>query len=1094
MEATPAGFPRREFLGGVSALTLLALASACTSGSTPSSPTSSGASPNSSIAAMVLLLRAVQASPDHLTARAAELVDAGDADAIVRFVRDHISMIPPPINTPVSSGRWSTAATLRAGAGTQRDRVDLLVALLSAAGFTASAAIAARPAEYTAEVLYQHRVTPFTPDQQLVEQALAAAKAAGVPTPDVTAHATAPSLDAEVTSLAKSLISALPTDAAPQIRNRPDLLPDRLPLVSYQVDGVQRASFAIGDAEPISGLPEDTQPLDSFGPLGQVSVTVQAMFNPPPGSRTPATSLVNLASGTWPLDQVLGRPISLTFDAVSDPDTALTRGVGAVPLRKPSLRPQAAMSAPDIAPVTATLPVPDQGKAAHGTALTLWGDIDEGATDKVVVPGPAGAMVELSPAELSAVRQRVSAVHVRADASAFPVVQLAVQVEDGASASLDGLDAASFKVTEDGAPMIAALTANGPDTRRSRVLVVCDGSGSVSDTYGSPEEAAAFNATVASSIVTAATKHPFDVQVISLGSTAHQSNWSAPNQAELAKNLQVFSPSSLWSTLAEAGTSSGANVVILISDNVTTEKADQVATHQRVVGGRRIPVICLPVGTPDEAVTQQIIDLTGGSRVDPLAANAGAQLGAALSTHLSALTETTYRLRYTAPISGEPSRHVLVAVGSPSSTGEASGPASSAEYQSPSEADRLVPPSVIGVYVTIDTGEQRNFRHLGGVPMQNEYGSPARPMTRADAAEASSVLNGLTTILIEPNVPTPAAALDDILTAHLSWEPLRPVLASPTVTDLMEVAAGVRRYPTPFIALFSAAAGSGGGPTTSRTSWRPMTTVVTCQRPNPTVTDSTLSATSETTTPTSGAEQRDSVLLDMDISPQLNAVIPTASDPGAALADALNESLLLQAGEGLFPGSAYARLLGKPLTAVAPGVSLPPDELLASLDPVAAEMFTQTMRTYVSYYRLLPTGGAPDAFWVVDPPTGTATAILPDGSGGVCTTVDCQQLIQALNLALLLTGLGCTLGGADAVGGPAFYMSCVGLTVAAIATTAAGLFPPFGGVNEMTPYGVMSTLLGATLLGSKAPPLGGRIGLSLVVVILGILSMEQFDQ
>lgn len=83
---------------------------------------------------------ALRESPDHRTERARRLVEAGDAEALFAFVRDEILLIPDDVNRFVDGGasiRWGTRATLRGGAGTAREKSELLAELLRDAGFEA---------------------------------------------------------------------------------------------------------------------------------------------------------------------------------------------------------------------------------------------------------------------------------------------------------------------------------------------------------------------------------------------------------------------------------------------------------------------------------------------------------------------------------------------------------------------------------------------------------------------------------------------------------------------------------------------------------------------------------------------------------------------------------------------------------------------------------------------------------------------------------------------------------------------------------------------------------------------------------------------
>src|SRR5690349_855975 len=76
---------------------------------------------------------ALQASPDHLPARANALIEAGDPEAIFEFVRDHIATYPSSAggfqNAP-DAIRWGVRGTLRGGAGSPREKAELLAFML----------------------------------------------------------------------------------------------------------------------------------------------------------------------------------------------------------------------------------------------------------------------------------------------------------------------------------------------------------------------------------------------------------------------------------------------------------------------------------------------------------------------------------------------------------------------------------------------------------------------------------------------------------------------------------------------------------------------------------------------------------------------------------------------------------------------------------------------------------------------------------------------------------------------------------------------------------------------------------------------------
>ena len=140
---------RRQVLAGTSAAAFAALVAACTGRGDPRRPGPVGTVTER---ALKLLREAAEASPDHLAARAEELVEAKDANGLVALVRDRVAVIPWPANDyPEAARRWGSRATLRGAQGTPRDRAELLAWLLTRAGFAATVRVADRPAAITRE-------------------------------------------------------------------------------------------------------------------------------------------------------------------------------------------------------------------------------------------------------------------------------------------------------------------------------------------------------------------------------------------------------------------------------------------------------------------------------------------------------------------------------------------------------------------------------------------------------------------------------------------------------------------------------------------------------------------------------------------------------------------------------------------------------------------------------------------------------------------------------------------------------------------------------------------------------------------------------
>jgi hypothetical protein len=133
-----------------------------------------------------------------------------------------------------------------------------------------------------------------------------------------------------------------------------------------------------------------------------------------------------------------------------------------------------------------------------------------------------------------------------------------------------------------------------------------------------------------------------------------------------------------------------------------------------------------------------------------------------------------------------------------------------------------------------------------------------------------------------------------------------------------------------------------------------------------------------------------------------------------------------------YPDSAYARLSGRALTAIAPGDSGALNAWIASL-PVDRQAAWQTVgRVYDAYHLVLPSAADADALWVVDPATGVAKAVLLDSTGGAITACILSNE-DFLAIALGMLSIFC-------MAVPNFF--CLGINVAATGMTVVALFSP----------------------------------------------------
>ncbi len=1049
---------RREFLAATNAAALLLLLESCSLG--PLGRQSAGPSipPGSSAyeQAYKLVLEAVRASPDHLSRRAADLASARDATKIVDFVRDRIAVLPPlGASDPISARRWGSAATLRGGQGTLRERADVLADMLTRAGFKAQVMSAHRPSPVTIASLYQPRPSTFAPDQSRLGLATTILHSTGAPA------APSPESFDPGPDAAQAILRSLPASVQ-KAKLRSDLLPDRIPVVSFTEGNKTRYAIALGDLGITDTAPSGLTPAGDADGLRTVSITVSALTNPAPGSATPQGKLVDLVTGEWPADQVFGRQVLLTFVPPQGPKAILQSGITALPVRIPMLRVQSEGLQGSVTP----------GQVSFGSLITVHGDVLGPSTTTAASPspgsgltGPFGQIAALSDADRAAALARVGSITVSANSSAFPDIELEVAVKDAASAPVDGLDAAAFSIMEEGAGVTAfAMYSNTRTQSRPRVLLVSDvGS---QDFWPSATVKSRFESGLDAALTAQAAKTPFDWQFVRTGSPPSPGSWQPPQPGVIASALGHANESAddPWSSVAGPPLDQGVTAIVMVSDMLAGDTdATQLPMYKRRLAAARVPVFALPTGTfVDSATSDQIVALSGGARLDPYDPATPGKLAALIGPLVAGWVGGGYRFRYTAAATGPTHRTVKVGLTSSSKT------AGTAMYDVP--AQPTPPPSFSGLYVTINFGPYSSIRRIAGLPPAVR-GAPRQALDDPGAvAETRGALDGITTIAIEPGTPTTAALLDDAVSSLLSIEPLRRVWSNGGADKILKsVPNGVRRTPLLLALLL-------GGPNEVAGGLQEMRVAVLQER--------LLSARSEF--------QRH-----LDLAPGLNPVLAVGSDPATAFKAATTAGVRAAMSEAVtLDDSAYNRLRGQSLVALVAGDYRGLDGFVASVPAEKQTSWRTVLAIYDGSHFVVPAAGAADALWVVDPASGAASAVMLDGSGGAIATAECEgpSTIDFINAILALLGLLCTFAIVTAV------WFCVGLTVASVGLMVIALFAD--DFTPGTPFGVMSTIWGSSLdfsigpgvtsLGKITPikSIGGRFGVAAVVLLLLAISLE----
>ena len=364
-------------------------------------------------------------------------------------------------------------------------------------------------------------------------------------------------------------------------------------------------------------------------------------------------------------------------------------------------------------------------------------------------------------------------------------------------------------------------------------------------------------------------------------------------------------------------------------------------------------------------------------------------------------------------------------------------------------AKPVPPPSFVGMYVTIEVGGLRSVRHLAGLQV-NAGGGPIGQLDDVAAvAETRAAMDGITTIAIEPGTPTSAAILDDVLSSFISIEPLRAIWPVKDGDRMLEaVKGGVRRTPGLLATLLQPSATDGNAVPGLRV------------------------AILQERAPTDAVIERHA-----DLAVGTNPMIAVTADAHLGFLAAVANSVAASRAEAAaFDDSAYQRLSGKRLIAL-PIADFGARNVFYKTVPAGkVEQWIAMSAIYWNYHLVVPAGGEGDAFWLIDPDTGTSKAVLLDGTGGARAVMACHFSPFA-QMAITLSMLSIMCGYSQDF----LPFACLGITTAATAMTVASLFVP-GEADAGTPFGVAAGVFNP--LGSGFGGLNAAIGVALILVTI----------
>ncbi len=905
------------------------------------------------------LRESLRSSPDHLPAAADRLVSGGDPEALLNFVRTAFRVVPDGLGGELglTGRRWGERAVLRGGAGTPRELAELLASLYRRAGLEAE--VVAGPVEARSEAelaawLGRPVVRPFAPplDETRLEDWTRALGLDAVPPPPV--EVVDPSGSAAA-ALAASLWAAIP----PEYPERAPTIGTRLravPLVRVVVDGQPRYANPVLPEVPF-GESGTTEPPEPAPPVDGLPAVVVELVGRTTADPEAAQTLVRRE---WTLDEVAGRQVAVQCL----PAMPLGR-LAAQPLEQVrAFVPVIGVNGPELTVEAAV------ALGAQGDVITLDGDRISFPEGRIEVNGaplrtPAGRGAAPDAARMA----RVAALEVVARAGRFPRVDVRARALDSAGAVVDELTAADLRLAEDETGRTYTLTTDHAPP--PRVLFLLDHSSSVPADLRGPGAAPVLRRIAEETLAS----HPgalFRASTVMVSGHHTWGDWTGDPAALQAQVEGAFGNSSdLWTGLA-AVWQTGASVVVFLTDGEATDEPTSSRLGRIRSGPRAVCLHAAEPGNRDGLPTlERMAELTAGRVFDAGEPEAAAQ---AVRDALSEEGTIAYHLVYRAPIAGPETRTVTL------TTADGRVRATTT-YLVPPVEERPAPPGLVGLSLAVTIGERTVTRLLAGHP-GGELDAARIP---AFAAEVEAAVRGSVCLSFEGPAPTPSVWLDDVLTHKLALRPLIEALdrQEPALVEAA-LAQGMRAMPRNVLPLH-APLDPEGESSVFECGPRVFLERVTADVPG------------------------DRLVRRTDILPFTK--FAAVGRPGPeAFRHTLERSLHLSLAESALHAVSAEKLLhAVPLLAMGPNARRVGD-VLEGLDGATRARWDDLVRPYRPELRLLPTAAAPFAFWAIDPTTGSALAILDDGTGG--GREETEALLHDIKDFLSLLGIFLSVGGA----------------------------------------------------------------------------------
>lgn len=892
--------------------------------------------------ALQQVVDALRKSPDHLVAEAERLVAQKDPQAILTFVQSRIAEVLDHGESARDSLRYGARGALRGGAGTPRDKAELLADLYRRAGFSVKMVHGPVDEQSFGTHFQQELDRPFS-----------------LALPEATVTQLKKLLDAGVEPIAVDMDgseSALLASRLLDALGMPDLQASDIPEVAIVGPGLLDLPFvevttAAGAkvANPFVkgatlGTPYTTEapsPLGEALPAPRVTLRVEGITTAQ-NITDPGTPLMQ---ATYGLDEVVGRAVTLSFIPVGSMMTLQAMDPDALKLFTPT-----------IAVLDASMsPAERLGLVRADSVIS---------TDTRVFTRSSSGDVQVGNRTLpsaepsAALLAQIDQLSLTIDPSAFPQVSGRVVALDAQGNAISGISGSAFTVSEDGRPT-GALCLGIPDVP-PRVALLFDVSSSIPDEFRLPEQVSALARAIADQVSQAKPQAEFRVGSVGVefGDPIVWSGGWTDSPALVESNAMTLATdgSELWAAIADAADAQPTTIVVVTDGDAT----DELTTARREAVQSGPPVVVIQVGAADVTLPAQVAAFSHG-KVFPVAEQAAAV--AAVVAFVTSPNAQPTLLSYDAIVGGNAARTVLVTVGSKSTT---------ATYTVPANPT-ATPTRFGGFKLTIELGADKIeravagwFRHQGGA------------ITEDDLADTRAALLGGQLISFEPANPPAAHLFDDVFSPMLARKAL---VAAAKKQDAQGAMEELKKLPAGLTATMVGMMGPFGNRHLGTIPYVRATRYARKIR----IVGQNIEAISTT-----------DVL-------RFTRFLSKGTDRAAALRASMEQSLALQLVEAKMGSGSAMSALGGPIKKISPQ-TLEAD--YGALTQSERTRWERALEHYEGWLFLGPEDGKTIAFFAIDPSSGTVVCAAESGSGdnthSNCGTFrDVRSALAILNMGLL---------------------------------------------------------------------------------------------